>query len=65
MAKQGKCNRCKTYFTWDKETPFKKLCCPICSPSKNISLKRTSVALKKYKHIHLDKPPLKEDFLRC
>lgn len=67
MANQGKCLKCKTYFSWDKNTPFRKLCCPICAP-KNIALKRTTNELgtgknPRFIRRHLDKPPLKKLYL--
>jgi len=63
MAKQGKCNKCKRYFSWDKDVPFKKLCCPTCAPSRNTPLKPTTYNIKKYTRKHLDNPPLKTMYL--
>ena len=68
MAMQGKCERCKTYFSWKKNVPFKNLCCPSCAPSKNVSLQRTTNELgtgtaSKYNRRHLAKAQLKEDYL--
>lgn len=66
MAKQGKCDKCKTYFNWDKEIPFNKLCCPICSTYyRAIPLKRTTSEKgtghkPRYKRRYLEQPPLKK-----
>jgi len=68
MAMQGKCERCKIYFSWKKNVLFKKLCCPYCAPSKNIQLQRTTSQLgtgktSKYIWRHLNNAPLKENYL--
>jgi len=33
MARQGKCERCKVRYVWEKETPLKTMKCQKCGES--------------------------------